>query len=87
MATGKSMARNAAAMMVSQGMTWASTLLLTIYLPRMLGAADFGKLQFALALTGMFAILGDFGTTMLITREVAREHSRAPAYLSNTLAL
>lgn len=87
MDTGKSMARNAAAMMVSQGMTWASTLLLTIYLPRMLGAADFGKLQFALALTGMFAILVDFGTTMLITREVARDHSRAPAYLSNTLAL
>lgn len=87
MDTGKSMARNAAAMFVSQGITWTSTLLLTVYLPRTLGAADFGKLQFALALTGMFAILIDFGTTMLITREVARDHSRAPSYLSNTLAL
>lgn len=79
--------RNAAAMMSSQGITWATSFVLIIYLPRRLGAADYGKMQWAVALTGMFSILIDFGTSVYITREVARDRKRAQALLANVVLL
>ena len=84
---GGSIARNAAAMMVAQVMTWTATFLLILHLPRALGAETYGKLNFSLALMGLFASFVDFGTTTLVTREVARDRSRAEAYLTNVLVL
>lgn len=87
MSTARSMARGAVAMAVSQGVTWSATLTLTLYLPRALGAAGYGRLQFVLSLIGIFAIFIELGATTLITREVARDRSRAPAYLVHALLL
>jgi len=83
----RSMARGALAMMVSQGVTWSATLVLTLYMPRALGAAGYGRLQFVLSLISIFALFIELGATTLITREVARDRSRAPAYLIHALLL
>ncbi|MBI3944302.1 MAG: flippase [Armatimonadetes bacterium] len=87
MSTARSMARSAGAMMLSQLVTWSATFALILYLPRTLGAGEYGKLQFVLALVGMFSAVADFGMAILVTREVARDRERAPAIVANALAL
>ena len=83
----RAMARGAAAMMVSQVVTWTATLVLTIALARVLGAGDYGKLQFLLSLMALFVVFVDLGTGTLVTREIARDRRQAAALLTNTLLL
>jgi len=87
MKTARSMARNAAAMMASQAVTWAAAFVMAVLLPRALGAAGYGRLQLVLSLAGIFAIFIELGATTLITREVARDRTRASAYLIHALLL
>jgi O-antigen/teichoic acid export membrane protein len=58
-----------------------------IYMARYLGAAGFGILSFAIAFTGIFAVVGDLGLSTLTTREVARDKSLAPKYVANVTLL
>ncbi|MBI3947385.1 MAG: flippase [Armatimonadetes bacterium] len=85
--TARSMLRNTAAMAGSHLITWVASFALIVHLPRGLGAAAFGRLNFIGAITGMMAIFIDFGTSILVTREVARNRGRAAAYLTNVMAL
>ena len=43
-----------------------------VYLARILGVADYGTLEFALAILTYFLLLGDGGLELWATREVAR---------------
>jgi len=54
-----------------------------MYAARYLGAAGFGTLSFALAFTGIFAVIGDLGLSALTVREVARDKSLASKYVAN----
>lgn len=74
-------------MLLSQVITWTATFLLIIHLPRSLGAAGYGQFNFATSFMAIFALFIDFGTTTLVTREVARDRARASAYLTNVLVL
>lgn len=59
----------------------------TIWLARYLGSTQFGMLAFATNLAALLALLVDFGLSILLTREVARDRSVASQYLNNILAL
>ncbi len=52
----------------------------TIY-ARVLGPGDLGKYYFALSFTTIFSIALDLGITNLLTREVAKDNSKAGKYL------
>jgi O-antigen/teichoic acid export membrane protein len=52
-----------------------------------LGPESAGKYAFAIVIIGYFDILTNFGLNTLLTREVARDHSQADRYLSNTVLL
>lgn len=54
-----------------------------MYAGRYLGPLNFGILTFALAFTGIFGVLADFGLQPLIIREVARDKSLASKYIAN----
>jgi len=54
-----------------------------MYIARYLGPSNFGILAFALAFTGIFGVLTDFGLEPLTIREVARDKSLASKYLAN----
>jgi len=56
-------------------------------LARYVGPANLGKYYFALSFTTIFAIIIDLGFANVITREVAKDQSRAKNWLSNILAL
>jgi len=54
-----------------------------MYTGRYLGPSNFGILTFALAFTGIFSVLTDFGLQPLTVREVARDKSLASKYIAN----
>jgi len=60
---------------------------LFVCLARYLGAVNLGKYSFAVAFTGMFVVLADLGTNVLIVREVARHREEATKYLNNIIVL
>ncbi len=49
---------------------------LFVYVARILGATEYGKFTFALALVGLFIIFADLGLSQIITREFAKEKGR-----------
>jgi O-antigen/teichoic acid export membrane protein len=73
--------------MASQLITWGLTLLLTIFLPRYLGAASIGKLHLAYSLWAMTSILATFGMDMMIIKEVARRPERIGDLFGTTIYL
>jgi O-antigen/teichoic acid export membrane protein len=83
----RTIAKNAGVLMASQLITWALTLLLTIFLPRYLGAAAVGKFHFANSIWAIVAIVIVFGGDTLLTKEIARDPARAADYLGASLIL
>lgn len=79
--------RNILGQLGSQAVTWASTLLFTAALGRFLGDDGFGVLYLALAITGIFGMLVDFGLQPLVTREIARRPDLAGQYLLYAAAI
>ncbi len=82
-----SIAKNTTAMMGSQLITWASSFVLMIFLPRYLGAEDFGRLYFAASITGLMGSVMSLGIGDYLVKEVARDRSKASSFLSNALVL
>jgi O-antigen/teichoic acid export membrane protein len=54
---------------------------------RRLGVEKFGVLSFAVAFVTMFAVLTDLGLGTVTAREIARDRSVAPRFISNVLAM
>jgi len=71
--------------LLGQGVTWTSTLLLTIAYGRFLGDVKFGELYFAITFVALIGFPIEFGFNQQLTREVAREPVKALEYLSNIL--
>ncbi len=82
-----SIARNTKAMMGSQVITWISSFVLMSFLPRYLGAEGFGKLFFAISINTIAGLLADLGLSMLLVKEIARDHSKVSSLVVNGAAL
>jgi len=52
-----------------------------------LGVTDYGVLSFALAFVTMLAVFTDLGLGAVTAREIARDHTVARRYISNTVAI
>ena len=63
------------------------TIILIIVLARYLGVEGYGKLSFVLSFTGLFAVFGNFGLSLLLKRIVARERDKVNYYFSNALVI
>ncbi|MCL2504007.1 MAG: flippase [Coriobacteriia bacterium] len=61
--------------------TWVLAFIMTVIMPRYLGADGFGRFYTALSLTGVMSILVEFGLDSLVAREVARRKEEAGRYL------
>ena len=62
---------------LAQPITWASSTVLAVLLPRFLGDANYGRLGFALGLTLIAGQLANLGVSVYLTKEVARAPERA----------
>lgn len=73
---GKSIAKNTTVMLGAQAITWMSSFVLLLFLPRYLGSANYGQLYLAISIAMILGIIIDFGGQYLIPKEVAREKDR-----------
>lgn len=78
---GTSVAKNTTVMLGAQGITWISTFILLMFLPRYLGSADFGRLYLAISFAIILDIIIDFGGTYLIPKEISRKKDKTPYIL------
>ncbi len=67
---------------ISSGISKILRTLLIIYTARILGAADYGKLNFALAFISVLVSLFDLGLSAIITREFSRNKEREKEFSS-----
>ena len=79
--------RNIIALMFGQVCTWSLTLLLTLYLPRYLGAEGLGKLTFATSIGDIGQAILLLGTGTFLVKEFARDRDKIGLYLGNALVL
>ncbi|MFN1835766.1 flippase [Balneola sp. MJW-20] len=79
----RSITRNTSVMLAAQAVTWAASFVMLLFLPRLLGSDDFGKLFLAMSIAMMIDVLIDFGGAYLIPKEVSRSKSRTANILSN----
>jgi len=83
MNTVKTIAKNTGVLAISQVITSILGFFLLIYIARYLGEVGFGKYSFALAFTGLFAIIANLGMNNFIIREIARNKNLTNEYLTN----
>jgi O-antigen/teichoic acid export membrane protein len=79
--------KNLVYLLMSQVATWSVTLLALIVVPRMLGPAAFGQFGFATNYVALFATIAGLGTSPLLIKLVAREHSVLSSLVANAVLL
>lgn len=83
----KSATKNVAALGITRVITWSSTFVLMMFLPRYLGPVDYGRFYLAQSIVAMFSLLVEFGSNYSITKAVSRERNLAPEIVVNAAAV
>jgi O-antigen/teichoic acid export membrane protein len=81
----KSVTKNTTVMMGSQVVTWVSTFILMLFLPRYLGSEAYGRLYLAISVAMIFQMLIDFGGSYLIPKEVSRNRGTISSLIVNSI--
>jgi O-antigen/teichoic acid export membrane protein len=84
---GAKVVKNASILMTSQLITWILSLLLTIFLPRYLGAAVTGEFVLANSIWAIMGMLIGFGTDTLLTKEIARHPERTSELVGTAFSI
>ncbi len=85
--TRSPLVRNLAFLAGGQAVTWILTAIWTIAVPRSLGPSGMGQLTIAWSAVAIINVVCELGTGVLITREIARDHSRAPVMVGTGIVL
>src|SRR2546427_6366101 len=83
----QSVTKNAAVMMGSQVVTWISTFILMLFLPRYLGSEEYGRLYLAISVGMIIQIVIEFGGNYYIPKEVSRDRESAPSLVMNFILI
>jgi O-antigen/teichoic acid export membrane protein len=73
MVSGKTIAKNAGFMMVSQLITWTLAFIVNVFLPRYLGPKLLGDLSIASSIWSILSVLVCFGMDTYLTKVIARD--------------
>lgn len=73
--------------MASQLITWALAFILTVFLPRFLGAEVIGKFQLGGSIWALMSIVVTFGMDTLLTKEIARNQEQVNQLFLTSLLL
>lgn len=87
MSTVQRIAKNAITLYAAWIVGVILSLVLTVFVARILGDVIYGKYTFALVFTGFFGVLTNLGTDVVLIREVARDKSKATKYLGNFVVI
>jgi len=83
----KGVVRNTSIIVLQQIFTMAGGILLTLFLPRYLGAVEYGRLFLAISIVGIFQVLVNYGGNYLISKEVSRNKDSTAQLLVDSIAL
>ncbi|MDP3034287.1 MAG: flippase [Methanobacteriaceae archaeon] len=83
MSVARKIAKNTGLLMIASLFTNIMAFVWTVYIASYLGAASFGILSAALALTGIFSVVADLGLSTYSTREIARTTEKTKKLLAN----
>lgn len=84
---GKTIARNFSILFGAHAVTWVTSFVLLMFLPRYLGSEDYGRLYLALSIKMILGLLIDFGGSYLIPKQVARSQEQGTKVLSSYIIL
>ena len=84
---GNSVARNTSIMMGSQIITWISSFILLLFLPKYLGSQGYGQLCLGISVAMIMSIIIDFGGNYLIPKEIAKEKEKTPEILISYMGI
>jgi O-antigen/teichoic acid export membrane protein len=87
MGTGRTILKNFAAMSLGNLAARLLGLASAVYLARMLGPGDFGKINFAIAAISYFSMLAAFNLNVIGIRGIARDPSMKGVFISRILSL
>jgi len=73
----RSVVKNTSIMMGQLMITWASTLILVVFLARYLGPVEYGRLFLANSIVAIFRIFVEYGGNYLIAKKIARNPETA----------
>ncbi|MBC8135426.1 MAG: oligosaccharide flippase family protein [Fibrella sp.] len=79
--------RNVGSTLLTQALTWAMTMGVTLFLPSYLGEKNLGTLTLAAAFAGSLAVFVNFGTSTVLVREIARTPERVGELVRAALVL
>jgi O-antigen/teichoic acid export membrane protein len=80
-------AKNTSILLFQQVITWASTFVLMLFLPRYLGPVEFGRLYLAQSVRDIFIILVTFGGNYLVAKAVSREKEKTGQIFTDIVAM
>jgi O-antigen/teichoic acid export membrane protein len=83
MSTVQRVARNIGIIMGGDIIFRLISLVVTIYLARYLGTAEFGKYSFVFAYLAFFSVITDLGLQDILVREMSRDPSTTPKIIGN----
>jgi O-antigen/teichoic acid export membrane protein len=83
-AIAHSVAKNTTVQFAQQLMTWASSFLLMLFLPRMLGPISYGHIYLAMTIAGIFILGIEYDGRLGIAKRIAKAPEDAPRILSNS---
>jgi O-antigen/teichoic acid export membrane protein len=85
MSNARLISRNFLATLVTQLVSWVLTFIVTMYLPRYAGTDGMGRLAVAGSFIAIFSVLASLGTSSVLIKDIARDHSRAGELLGAAL--
>jgi len=87
MRTAKRVVKNFLSISFAQVISQIITFLVIVYLARVLGAANFGKINFAQGVILYFILITNLGLTTLGVREIARSKDNINSYIGSLITL
>src|SRR4051794_10402925 len=79
--------RNITHLLAYQVLTWVVTFVFLIFAPRELGSDAMGAVGYAVAYVGFFALLAGLGTSTVLLRDIARDHTILSQIVFNAVLL
>jgi O-antigen/teichoic acid export membrane protein len=83
----RSVAKNTSIMFAQLLITWSSTFILMLFLPRYLGPVEYGRLFLATSISAIFGIFVQYGGTYLVAKDVSRSLKSTPQILVDAAGL
>ncbi len=87
MSTVKKIGKNLSFLTVGNIIQKILSFIMVIYIARKLGVEDFGLYSFIFSFVAFFTVFGDLGISALVSREIAKDRSRAGEFIGDAFII